>query len=264
MTSSKDRVSRFVGRVFPEEITLEPTSSEWSSDDLGVTLRLRAVTSRGELTAEAEVSAPEEAAPSVVTIAGAIELVVGHSLDLLCLATGVANWVKVTHILLPDGRQESVIRALPREEIGSQRFDLAHDIVSPHLRENPHLRHALHDLNAGSWDARDTFHYAHRAIEAVRAHFHDQFNLDIESQNGKREAWRRLRDALGVDEGWLRELTTASLGPRHGRFPTHIPATIRIRSLLKAREVVGRFCVYLAHGGNRTLSEIGFRPPTPT
>lgn len=61
-------------------------------------------------------------------------------------------------------------------------------------------------------------------------------------------AWQAMRNALRVDEAYLKYITDSSSAPRHGR-PDHIPGTVTTEVTVRAWTVMNRYLEYRKAGG---------------
>lgn len=75
-----------------------------------------------------------------------------------------------------------------------------------------------------------------RAVEGLR-----QIMAPAESNDSS--AWKLMRDALNVDEAYLKLITGKSKGPRHGGT-SHVPGTVTSEVTKRAWNVMNRFLEY--------------------
>ena len=62
-----------------------------------------------------------------------------------------------------------------------------------------------------------------------------------------KQAWQQLRQALQIDEAYLKYITDYSVGPRHGR-PGHTPGTVTTEVTRRAWIIMNRYFEYLKRG----------------
>ena len=61
------------------------------------------------------------------------------------------------------------------------------------------------------------------------------------------QAWRQMREALHIDEDYLKFITEASKGPRHGR-PGHTPGIETTEATRRAWSVMNRYFEFVKRG----------------
>lgn len=62
-----------------------------------------------------------------------------------------------------------------------------------------------------------------------------------------KQAWRQLRQALQIDEAYLKYITDYSANPRHGK-PGHTPGSVTTEVTHRAWIIMNRYFEYLKHG----------------
>ena len=99
------------------------------------------------------------------------------------------------------------------------------------------LRRALADMRQAILNPDDTPFYCSRAVDALQYHW--------DPEEG--EAWPELREALRIDEGWLKTLTKPANKIRHG-LVRGVSDEERARAMVAAHNVIDRFIILLHRG----------------
>jgi hypothetical protein len=72
-----------------------------------------------------------------------------------------------------------------------------------------------------------------------------------------KEAWRKMRDTLRIDESYLKYITRYSVGPRHGS-PVHVPGTVTTEVTRRAWIIMNRIEKEVARHSRQAFS-LGLR-----
>jgi hypothetical protein len=81
-------------------------------------------------------------------------------------------------------------------------------------------------------------------------------HLIARPDSADKDAWQQMRDALQIDEPYLKYITNVSKGPRHGR-PGHTVGSQTTEVTRRSWAVMNRYFEYVKHC-NRTLDPAVF------
>jgi hypothetical protein len=115
------------------------------------------------------------------------------------------------------------------------------EIRSEHL-QNRQLQEALNELSLSLQRPHLTQMHCRRALEAVRAHF--ELDEQLDEKKRESEAWTRLREALDIDRQDIESFREAAVNQRHGRV-TDNDWRARKNTLAITFEVIHRFMKHL-------------------
>ena len=113
--------------------------------------------------------------------------------------------------------------------------------------QEPLARLALADLRAALQYPDDTLFYAYRAVESTRQWFMPPGQPD--DDNTRKQSWRAMRAALGLERPPLDRLADLAAGRRHGAVAPPTEAE-RLEALRTARPVVRAFVDFLIAQGS--------------
>jgi len=116
-------------------------------------------------------------------------------------------------------------------------FELAHNNLTFSM--------ALRHLNEALLAPRRVIVRTAQAIDGLRS-------LMVPAGGKDKDGWREMQNNLNLSEDYLKVITEASKGPRHGDY-TELPFTNRTDVAYRAWEVMNRFIAY-KKGGSSPLS----------
>lgn len=179
------------------------------------------------------------------------------AVDLLAFATGQGLVVVLDHFTNPDGRisplmfENGSLAPLCTAFRIATSDDTSFREVSRLVMADPNMFMALNDLIAAITYPHQAPVNCARAMEAVRNCITppaDPPPAKPREQSAERDkAWARMRQALCVDETYLRDITNTSVGPRHGHRKS-IPGPQITTILEKSWQVMDRFLEYRKRG----------------
>jgi hypothetical protein len=116
-------------------------------------------------------------------------------------------------------------------------FDEVHTMVL----QNWPLFHALNDLIEAITVPHVSPVNCGRVVERLR-------ELIASPGSNRKNAWKEMRDALQVDEAYLKFITDHSVDPRHG-LPVHVPGSVTTEVIRRAWTIMNRYFDYRKNGG---------------
>jgi hypothetical protein len=156
--------------------------------------------------------------------------------------TGRGYDVEITSAINNEGVQTVFGVDVPElEKTASERPVEFHELVTELIHKSQHLGNALADLRESIRSPIDTGLFCYRAVESIR----QQFVQPGESKDNK--SWERLRQALAVEESFIKSIKLFADDPRHGKTP-YISGPERVDCMKRAWVIVDRFCLYLQRG----------------
>jgi hypothetical protein len=170
------------------------------------------------------------------------------AVNVVAFATGYGMTVVLETFISPDGapsaiapQDPSVAPLCTAYSLQPERQADLNSVVAI-VTTNPDLIFTLNDLI----EAITIPHVA--PVNCARAM--DRLKHLIAGPDSKSEAhaWKQMRDALRVSEGYLKTITEASKDPRHGR-PGHTPGRITSEATRHAWAVTNRYLEYRKRGG---------------
>ncbi len=174
----------------------------------------------------------------------------------LGFASGVANVIAFTtgwslHVVLDTSTVGGTERplALSEKRVAplctayglEDRFEEVCELVLTDMT----LRFAFSDLIAGIGSENYSLVACGRAMDAIRL-LVAGYNVD------PKKGWRAMREALRVDESYLRAITEASTQPRHGARGV-VSGSTQLEMTLRAWAIMNRYLEYRMRGGDTPL-----------
>lgn len=164
-----------------------------------------------------------------------ISFTTGWALQVVLDTVTIGN--KETHVALSETRVAPLCTAFSLKD----GFEEVCELVLTNLT----LRFAFHDLVAGIGTENYSLVACGRAVEAVR---HLVAGPDVKPSKG----WLAMREALQLDESYLRGITDASANPRHGARGDATGA-MQLEMTLRAWTIMNRYLEYRKRGGAAPL-----------
>lgn len=100
-----------------------------------------------------------------------------------------------------------------------------------------YLQRCFKDLNSALKDTEDTAFYCFRAIESLKQHCKEKFNI---SENNEVAQWKKLSEICGYDKSYIDIIKNGAKVLRHGGYVGHTEEE-RIEFLTKTWNVVEGF-----------------------
>lgn len=179
------------------------------------------------------------------------------AVDLVSFATGYGLVVVLDGFAGPDGRRTPLAVHNPELAPLCTAFRLKTTVDAGFaemcrlVMSDPGLFMALNDLIAAITYPHQAAVNCARAVESIRNHITPPADPPPAKPREQREerdkAWERMRQALRVDETYLRDVTNTSLGPRHGNRKA-IPGTQITAVVEKSWRIMDRFLEYRKRG----------------
>lgn len=173
------------------------------------------------------------------------------SVEVVAFSIGYGLGVLLEKIVYPDGSSELIVpkfdhlATLCSSYTLLENFDKIHTIV---LTDND-VRMALHELIEANSMPHVSLVNCARAMERLR---HTIASADTKIP----KAWALMRTALQIEEAYLKSITDASTGPRHGK-PGHVPGTVTMAVATRSWIIMDRYFHYRL-GGSEPLSNKQF------
>lgn len=230
---------KFFGRVIPERrrVTLPPiVPIAYRDATLEAQFNLSIV--KGAITVTCTPSG--EGADTNLCLFRAVELVTA-AVDAFAFSKGWALLVVFDDVIIND----QPMRGLALTESSVQPFATALksedelEALIPIILNDFNLKFALRDLVASLHTLNYSAIAAARSVETIRV------ALSPKNPNDK-QAWEHMRDVLNIDMEFLKSITDASRGPRHGRRA--ISGELQVVVTRRAWAVVNRYIAYLRQG----------------
>ncbi len=234
------QVIHFLGKVLPETFSItvsyKPTV-KWKAEDIGITFEFLFHIENSKIDVECRL--PEYRAEYFPMIYMRALDLCRAQVDLVAFKNGIGLTVlleslrdpkgNVTAIVPIDNRLAEICTAFTLE----QGFDQACANV---LRSVP-LFMALRDLISAITVPHDSLVNCARAMDRLKY-------LVAGSNANDVLAWKKLREALRIDEAYLKYITEHSKNPRHGR-PGHTPGSVTTEVTCRAWVVMNRYLEYM-------------------
>jgi hypothetical protein len=237
---------QFIGRVFPSAIKVTVSLPElkwkWVEQSLELTFRVKIGNSFVNVECDIDSYKQEyfhELYRRALDLARA-------SVNLIGFAHGFGLTVMLEAIIMPDGAP-SEIALIDNQlaplctaySVGTE-GDINFSQVLNAVVMTPDLFMALDDLI-------QAITLPHAApVNCARAMDRLKF-LIAGTDLSDKQAWQRMRDALQLDEGFLRYITDVSKNPRHGR-PGRTPGSEAGEATRRAWAVMNRYFEYVKRG----------------
>ena len=142
----------------------------------------------------------------------------------------------------PDGSVTSIAPNSPYLEGLCTAFSLdkGFDKVCMRVIQRPLLFMAIHELMTAISLPHESLVVCARAMDRIKN------SLASPGANDK-VAWEQMRTTLRVDKAYLKYITDASAGPRHGK-PGHTPGYVTTEVTRRAWVIMNRYLEYIVHG----------------
>jgi hypothetical protein len=162
------------------------------------------------------------------------------NINLVAFATGQGLTVEFEYILDARGMPSYLVpNNLPMAQhcksyqlSNPNSFDEMYNIVVG----EPDLARSLNDLIQAITTPHVSPISCGRAMDAISGNIRDD-----------KKAWKMMRDALNIDEQYIRLVTATSADPRHGR-PGHVPPHVTDEVCNRAWMIMHRFLEYRKRG----------------
>jgi len=188
----------------------------------------------------------------LLTLRNTVETIVRYIIDCYGYMTGRGYDVELTSVTDDSGNLTVFgvdIAELKEEERPLKFGQVAELILSPRAIKDPNyanatscLRIAFGDLREAIRSHSDTGMFCFRAVEDIR-----QFFVQANDGEDKKPSWKRLNQALRIDEEYTKALTTFATPQRHGERP-FMRHEDRVLAMKRAWIVVDRFVVFVNRG----------------
>lgn len=194
----------FFGRIHPERYDWgigEPYEVIISHHD-GASSRLRITI----VASQVNVTVHTNSAEPVLDIKNRVTRMVKNLADAIGHVAGASLDVEIISCIAPDGSSHvfnTGFDGLIRYEVGSEESQRIFNVLIAQATRSQFVRMALSDLRSAIREPLDTCVNCYRAVESIRQEY-----LEGNSDKGtaRKNSWKRLRDAVGVDEAELRWL----------------------------------------------------------
>jgi hypothetical protein len=241
-----------LGRVLPEPfsvtVSFQPTV-KWEAEDIGMTFEF--VCHIKNSTIDVECRLPkyrDEYFPMIYMRAldlcrAQVDLIAfKNGIGLTVLLDSFSNPAQVITPIVPkDDRLAAICSAFT--------LDQGFDEVCANVLQSIPVFMALRDLISSITVPHDSLVNCARAMDRLK-------HLVASPQANDKQAWAQLREALRLDEQYLKFITESSKNPRHGR-PGHTPGSITTEVTRRAWTIMNRYLEYVKRGSN-VLPEIEF------
>lgn len=238
--ATRTHVYFFSGRIHPERYGWgigEPYEIIiYHHDGASSQLRITIVASQVNVTVHTNSAEPALDMKNRVTrlvrnLADAIGHVTGASLD-----------VEIISCIAPDGSGHvfnTGFDGLIKHEVGSEESQRIFNVLITQATRSQFVRMALSDLRSAIREPLDTCVNCYRAVESIRQEY---LEGNPDKGTARKNSWKRLRGAVGVDEAELRWLEDRAAPRRHGN-PIDVTHAERERALRLAWHVVEEHCL---------------------
>jgi hypothetical protein len=238
--ATRPHVYFFSGRIHPERYGWgigEPHEVIiYHHDGASSLLRITIVASQVNVTVHTNGAEP------VLDMKNRVTRLVRNLADAIGHVTGASLDVEIISCIAPDGSSHifnTGFDGLIKHEVGSEESQRIFNVLIAQATRSQFVRMALSDLRSAIREPLDTCVNCYRAVESIRQEY-----LEGNSDKGtdRKNSWKRLRDAVGVDEAELRWLEDRATPRRHGN-PIDVTHAERERALRLAWRVVEEHCL---------------------
>ena len=246
----------FLGRVLPPpaKVTVSFTPSiKWEVPDIGIAIELTCKIENSNIDVECRV---EEYRPEHFTefYRRALDICRAQ-VDLVAFKLGWGLTVVLEEFIDPDGIASQIV--LKDDSLAplcsAFSLDKGFDELCTKVIQSVPLFMALRDLIA----AISLPHVA--PVDCARAMDRLKHLVATPGTNDK-QAWQQFREALQIDEAFLKFITDHSANPRHGK-PGHTPGAVTTEVTRRAWVIMNRYFEYLKRD-NVALNSSEFPPLT--
>ena len=236
----------FHGRVLPEVVNVSLDNSPpvtWQKPELGLVMEFTTRITRSKIDVECKLNRWQHDDDFLPVYIRALDLC-RASVDLIAFSMGYGLTVYLDTFINPDGAQSSLLSKddglAPLCTAFSPKVGF-HEVHNMVLQE-PALFMALNDLISAITLPHQSPVNCARAMDRIK-------HLIAPGAANDKDAWRQMRNALRVDEAYLKFITDHSAAPRHGR-PGHIPGNITTEVTRRAWTVMNRYFELRKAGGS--------------
>lgn len=239
----------FLGKVFPQVVLVsidhKPTI-KWEAPEVGLTMEFTNHIVDSQVDVECKLN--RYTSGDLVPIYMRALDICRASVDLASFAMGYGLTVVVETFVDPTGSKSAVF---PKDEslaplctafTLTNGFDAIHTMVLGDWR----LFSVLNDLIEAITLPHVSLVNCARAVERLR-------HLIASPGSNDKNAWKQMRDALRVDEAYLKFITDHSTDPRHGR-PVYVPGNVTTEVTHRAWTIMNRYFEYRKNGSNPLLA----------
>lgn len=197
----------FFGRVLPERASFNctPVSLEISEADSPICGKLLVSFEASQLSVKAILSKCDV---DLDTLKESIQTVVSGISDAFCYTRGYGYDIEITSAVDETGKQSVFGVHAPIVPAG---LEIDFGALIGFVGQDINLRFALASLREGIRVRHDAGFFSYRAVESIRQ------NFDETGAGDSGQAWRRMREALNLNEASLKALATRSVPVRHGK-----------------------------------------------
>lgn len=162
--------------------------------------------------------------------------------DIISFARGMSLTV-VIETVETEGKRTPIVVRTPELESISDSFDFERSFAAIYeiVIQEPPLFMALNDLITAIGKPNYSPIGCARAIEGIR-------HLIAGSDARDSSAWQKMREALQIDEAYLKLVTNTSTGPRHGRR-IRIDGSVTKEISVRAWTIMNRYIEFRKRGG---------------
>jgi hypothetical protein len=234
---------QFIGRVLPGAIKITANSPElkWAWEEQTAPLKFRVKIGNSIVNVECEL---ESFKPQYVTELHRRALDLASALvNLVAFANGWGLSVVLEAVIGPDGLPSEIVPIDPSLPPIVTAFTL-----------HPSGQHELDSILNAVVTSPDLFMALSELIQAITLPHVASVNCARAMERLKHliaspdasdsQAWREMRDALSLDEDYLKFITDVSKRPRHGR-PGHTPGTLTTEATRRAWLVMNKYFEYI-------------------
>jgi hypothetical protein len=236
---ARSKVYVFSGRIHPEryEWGINPAYEAvlCHADSTSSLLRISIIASQVNVTVQTNSN------DLVLEMKNLVARQVRSVVDALGYVTGAALDVEIINCIDPGGNHlvfNTAFDRLLQNEPGSAESQRLFNVLLSQANLSQFVHMALADLRSAISQPLDTCVNCYRAVESIR-HEYLEGKSDDEA---RKESWKRLRDALGVDKADLLWLEERAKPRRHGE-PIDVTHAERERALRLARRVIEEHCL---------------------
>jgi len=235
----------FLGKVLPEPTNVTLSSLpviKWQATEIGASLEFvsHIVDSKIDIECRLNDYKPEYFA---LLYMRALDICRAQ-VDLVAFKSGLGLTVVLEAFIDPNGAATKIL--LQNESLAALctafTLDDGFDQVCAHVLTSIPLFMALRDLIAAISLPHVSSVNCARAIERLK-------HLVASPDSRDKQAWQQLRQALQIDEAYLRFITDHSTNPRHGQ-PGHIPGAVTSEVIRRSWVIMNRYFEYLKRGSS--------------
>jgi hypothetical protein len=230
----------FSGRIHPERYgwgIVEPYEViVHHHDGTNSQLRIAIVASQVNVTVHTNSAEP------VLDMKNRVTRLVRNLADALGYVTGASLDVEIISCIAPDDSSHvfnTAFDGLIKNKVGSEESQRIFNVLIAQATRSQFVRMALADLRSAIREPLDTCVNCYRAVESIRQEY---LEGNPDKGTARKNSWKMLRDAVGVDEAELRWLEDRATPRRHGN-PMDVTHAERERALRLAWRVVEEHCL---------------------